>query len=67
MMVDNVQHIDGEGEIGKTAAMLKDELQTLLDDYAGAITNVEAIGALVLVVLDTYMLARDDIELDGSA
>ncbi len=60
MAGNNVQHIDGEGEIGKTAAMLKDELQDVLDDYAGAITNVEAIGALVLVVLDTYMLARDD-------
>ena len=59
-MGDNVQHIDGEGEIGKTGAMLKDELQNVLDDYAGAITNAEAMGCLVLVLFDTYMLARDD-------
>ena len=59
-MNDKVEHIDGDGEIGKSGAMLKDELQDVLDNYAGAITNVEAIGCLVLVLLDLYSLARED-------
>ena len=62
MSDDNVRHIGGDGEIGKTAAMLKDELQTLLDTYSGAITNAEALGCLMIQVLDTYFLCREDDE-----
>lgn len=57
---DNVSHIAGDGEIGKTAAMLKTDLEGVLDSYAGSINNAEALGALVLQMLDTYMDARED-------
>lgn len=58
--MDNVTHIDPDGEIGKTAGMFKSDLEKLSDSYAGSINNAEAIGCLVLQMLDIYIQSREE-------
>lgn len=55
----NVHSLTG-GDPAKNAATLKNDLENLLDDYGGAITNAEAIGCLALQMIDTYMLTREE-------
>ncbi len=52
-MTGNVTPIDSDTEVvGKTASELMDELTATLDSYAGNISNVEAVGAMVVCLFN---------------
>lgn len=60
-MKGNVVPIEPDIEVvGKTAAELVGELQAVLDDYAGNVSNAEALGALEIVKHNTLVISRED-------
>jgi len=59
--MQKVVHIDGDvAVVGKTAAELCVEIQALLDNYHGNITNAEALGVLAIVKHNLLMNTEDE-------
>ena len=67
-MGDNVKSITGDEVVGLTAAELLDDLEGVLDKYAGNITNTEALGALELAKIRVVNnMTDDEVGWDGNA